>query len=80
MLILICASMAYLGLLLFAGVERGSRASQVVLNCRRGRVRAAEYAPRGPFRLLERRHGFAEIVERRAVILVEGHKETQRVL
>ena len=55
--------------MLLARVEHGSRASQVVLNCRRGRVRAAEYAPRGPFRLLERRHGFAEIVERRAVIL-----------
>ena len=28
------------------------------------RVRAAEHAPRGPFRVLERRHGLAEIVER----------------
>ena len=63
-----------------AGVEYGLRCSQVGLHLRYHWVRAAEYAPRGPFRLLERRHGFAEIVERRAVILVEGHKETQRVL
>ena len=30
------------------------------------RVRATEHAPRGPFRVLERRHGLAEIVERGA--------------
>ena len=33
------------------------------------RVRAAKHAPRGPFRVLERRHGFAEIVERGAGVL-----------
>ncbi len=54
-----------------AGAERGSRVSQVALNCRCERVRAAHHAPRGPFRLFERRHGFAEIVERRAGVLVE---------
>ena len=27
-------------------------------------MRAAEHAPRGPFRVLEGRHGLAEIVER----------------
>jgi hypothetical protein len=27
-------------------------------------VRATEHAPRGPFSVLERRHGLAEIVER----------------
>ncbi len=32
---------------------------------------AAENAPRGPFCLLERRHGLAEIIERRAVVSVE---------
>ena len=31
-------------------------------------MRAAEHAPRGPFRLLECRHGLAEIVERGAVV------------
>ena len=40
-----------------------------------GRVRATEDAPRGPFRLLECRHGLAEIVERDAV----GHAERIRV-
>ena len=29
-------------------------------------MRATEHAPRGPFRVLERRHGLAEIVERGA--------------
>ena len=29
-------------------------------------MRAAEHAPRDPSRVLERRHGFAEIVERRS--------------
>jgi hypothetical protein len=35
-------------------------------------MRATEHAPRRPCRLLERRHGLADIVERRAVVLVEG--------
>ena len=47
-----------------AGAERGSRVSQGSLDRLCGRVRTAEHAPRGPFRLLERRHGLAEIVER----------------
>ncbi len=34
-------------------------------------MRAAKNAPRGPFRVLERRHGIAEIVERGAGVLVE---------
>jgi len=29
-------------------------------------MRVPEHAPRGPFSVLERRHGLAEIVERRA--------------
>ena len=41
------------------GAKRGSRCSQGTLNPLCERVRAAEHAPRDPFRLLERRHGFA---------------------
>ena len=33
-------------------------------------MRAAEHAPRGPFHVLERRHGLAEIGERGAFVLV----------
>ena len=44
------------------GAERGSRVLQVVLYVRGERVRATKHAPRNPFRLLERRHGLAEIV------------------
>jgi hypothetical protein len=36
-----------------------------------GRVRAAEHAPRNPCRFLERRHGFAEIAERGAIVSTE---------
>ena len=35
------------------------------------RVRSSKNAPQSPFRLLKRRHGLAEIVERRAVMLVK---------
>jgi hypothetical protein len=35
---------------------------------------ATEHAPGGPFQLLERRHGLAEIVERGAVFRVERHR------
>ena len=45
----------------FAGAARGSRGSQFVLNSLCGRVR-------DPFRVLERRHGLVEIVERGAVV------------
>ena len=45
-----------------AGAERGSRLPQVMLNLHYERVRAAEHAPRGPFRVV----GLAEIVERGA--------------
>ena len=68
--------MAYLELLLFAGVERGSRASQFFRNPRCDRVRAPEDAPRGPFCLLERRHAFADIVERGVVVMVERPRVT----
>ena len=36
---------------------------QIFLNPRCERVRAAKHAPRDPFRVLEHRHGLAEIVE-----------------
>ena len=55
----------------FTGAERGSRFLQGPLMCSCGRVRAAEDAPRDPFRLLERRHSLAQIVERGIVVLVE---------
>ena len=34
-------------------------------------MRTAEHAPRGPFHVLERRHAFAEIVERGAIVSTE---------
>ena len=39
--------------------------------CRCERERATERAPRDPFRLLERRHGLAETVERGVGVPVE---------
>ena len=39
-------------------------------------MRAAEHAPRGPCRLLERHHGLAEIVERGALVSVERLRVT----
>ena len=44
--------------------ERKSRYFEAALNIFCERVRASEHSPRGPFRILERRHGLAEIVER----------------
>ena len=55
----------------FAGAECGSRVSQINLNPLCARVRATEHAPRDPYRILERRHGLAQIVERGAVVFVE---------
>ena len=55
----------------FAGAERGSRPSQSSLHPFCLRVRAAEHAPRGPCRLLERRQGLAEIVECGTVVPAE---------
>ena len=54
-----------------AGAERGSRFLQIVLNRLCDWMRAAEHAPRDPSRVLERRHGLAEIVERGGGVLVE---------
>ena len=55
----------------FAGTEHGSRELQGNLNPFCERVRATEHAPRGPFDILERRHGLAEVVERGAGVVVE---------
>ena len=55
-----------LRLRIFVGAERGLRASKVVPNVLCERVRAPKHAPRDPPCVLERRHGFAEIVERRS--------------
>ena len=52
-----------------AGAEHGSRVSQFALDLHSVRVRAAEHAPSDPFRVLERRHGLAEIVERGVGVL-----------
>ena len=49
-----------------AGVERVSRLLQFVLNTSCERVCAAEHALRDPFRVLEGRHGLAELSERGA--------------
>ena len=62
--------------------ERGSRVSQIALNSSCERVCATKHAPGGPFRLLERRHGLAEIVERRAVVaehlpVIQPHTKTE---
>ena len=46
----------------------------MALNRKRDRVRAAEHAPRDPLRVLERRHGLAEIVERGASVWVERRR------
>ena len=49
--------------------EHSSRVSQMEINPSCHRVCATEHAPCGPFRLLQRRHGLAEIVERGSVVL-----------
>ena len=51
--------------------EGGSRLLQIALNPLCGRVCTTEHASGGPFRILERRHGFAEIVERGGGVLVD---------
>ena len=61
-----------LAILLFAGAERGLRASQGQPNSLCERMRATEHAPRGPINVLKRRHGLAEIVERGALVLVSA--------
>ena len=58
----------------FAGAERCPRLLQIAHNPPCERVRAAEHAPRDPLRVLERRHGLAEIVEGGAGVIVERHR------
>ena len=55
----------------FPGAEGGSRLSQFGLNLYCELMRAAEHAPRDPFYFLERLNGFAEIIERGGVVVVE---------
>ena len=54
------------------GVRRECRPCflEVLLNHRCDRMRSTEHTPRDPFRVLERRHGLAQIVERGAVVSV----------
>ena len=59
----------------FAGAERGPFFLQIVLNVNCERVRATEHAPRDPHRVLERRHGLAEIFERGPFVLGPGRRE-----
>ena len=54
-----------------AGTERCLRVSQGQLNHSNSRMCAAEHAPRGLFRLLERIHGLAEITVCGCGVLVE---------
>ena len=49
--------------------EHHSCPSQIYLNISDKRVRAAKHAPRDPVRVLERRRGLAEIVERGGGVL-----------
>ena len=63
--------MAYLGLLLFAGLEHSSRVSQGEIYSCCKRVRATEHAPRNPPHVLERRLGLAEIAARGGGVIVE---------
>ena len=56
-------------LCLVAGGESFMRILQGALNIPSERMRAAHHAPRNTSRLLEHRHGFAEIVERGALAL-----------
>ena len=51
--------------------ELRSRLPHIVLNPLCEWMRATEHAPRDPCRILERRYGLAEIIERGAVDLAE---------
>ena len=73
-----CGTLLVLGLgapRRLAGAERGSRFLQIPLDQSEERVRASKHTARGPLRVLERRHGLADIVERGAVVLthLEGN-------
>ena len=57
--------------------ERLSRLLEAFLNRSCDWVRATEHAPRGPFRVIERIYGLAEIVERGGGVLVERPRVIQ---
>ena len=57
-----------------ACIIRRLRPLQTSLNLLYERMLAAKHAPRGPFRVLECRHGLAEIVECGAVDVDERHR------
>ena len=54
-----------------AGAEHGSRVLQIAPHRSCQRMRATQHAPRDQFRVLERRHSLAEIVERGVSVEVE---------
>ena len=56
---------------MFAGGECSSRRLQILLNPDCDRVRGTKHATTYPFRVFERRHGLADIVERGAVVFGE---------
>ena len=58
----------------FAGGERGSRVSQFVIDFFCERVRTTEHAPCDRCRLLERRYGLVDIVERGTGVLAERRR------
>ena len=61
-------------------VERSERKSRYfggVLNIFCERVRASEHSPRGPCRILQRRHGLVEIVESGVGVHVERPRVIQ---
>ena len=55
-------------------MERSLRPKQFVPKGRCERMLATEHAPRDPFRVFERRHGFAEVVECGAGVLRDVHE------
>ena len=55
-----------------AGGERCSCDLQSFINSPSERVRGPKDAPRDPFRVLKRRHGLAQIVERGGVVVAEA--------
>ena len=72
MIIVVCLSLCFAGA--SAGAERGSRLSQVNFDPHCDRVRAAKHATCDPPRILERRHGLAEIVERGTSVVAERRR------
>ena len=56
-----------------AGAGRCSHVPQASLIHSYEGVRWTEHAPRNPCRILERRHGLAEIIKRGAVVVVERY-------